>query len=191
MRLVASQTYASPWKRLGAYFIDTFFMNFVQLLGSLAGSAVAVALVTQDGIKPEVLDTAAVSGRTFGYLFWGIVVWILNTGVMQGLSGVSLGKRFMGIELLNSTGQPVGILRSLARSCAYMFLGSLSIALMPYFKGYSALFSLPFFLCVGWAFFNEKRQTWVDLAFGSIGVEAQNSTETQTEKTLEVAKKVA
>lgn len=102
---------------------------------------------------------ATVVPTATGHLFLALAVvlvtayWVWNHGYLQGRTGASLGKRCLGLTLVDQhTLQPVGMGRSLLRALAHV-LDSWS------FVGYL------------WPLWDERRQTFADKIVGTVVTE--------------------
>lgn len=84
-------------RRLVALMIDWVIASF---------SAVAIFGWTGVRFPPEgVRDQLILNG-----------VFIVEVAILVGLTGFSIGKRIMGLRLINPDGRPVGVLRALLRT---------------------------------------------------------------------------
>lgn len=118
-KVFAQSAYGSEWRRIGGFVTDRVLLSFAQLGGALFGGVVA-ALMTQRSAGPKAMDQAVAAGITLGYFFWGVVAWGLNYGVLQGMTGRSVGKMIFGLRILRADGSPIGFTRSVARSLCYV-----------------------------------------------------------------------
>lgn len=110
---------ASFFRRFIAFGIDGVGIYLVQVLGLYFGAFVASTLASVQEESIQTIERAASSGALFGYFFWSSVAWFLNYGVMQGMTGQSLGKRVMSLRVVGADGLSIGLHRSLGRTLAY------------------------------------------------------------------------
>lgn len=144
------QYYGSRGRRLGGYIADRLAIFGVQCAGGLLGAFVAALMV---GNVPEKVSERAVSiGMLLGWFFWGLAAWFLNYGILQGKMGGTIGKLIFGLRLLNADGSPVGIVKSMGRTVAYL------VSSLPVFVGFAAIF------------WDDRRQCWHDLVCSTIVV---------------------
>lgn len=137
-------SYSSGGRRVGAYVADQVAMTFVQSGGLLLGSIVAGLMVSQEMSK-EVQNQAVVNGMVLGWIFWGLVAWFINYGVLQGLTGATVGKMIFSIRVVKEDAQPIGIVKSMARTIAYY------ASALPFGIGFVALV------------WSKKSQCWHDV----------------------------
>jgi len=135
--------YASFFKRLVAYIVDNILVFIV----------VAMAFVI---VIPGFADTDNSEGMLT--LFWLTfifynVVFLGYFTISVGTAGQTLGKYFMGIEVLTTGGELPGFGRAFIRSIGY------------YFSGF--IFYLGFFI----ALFDSRSQTLHDKLAGTVVVE--------------------
>lgn len=135
-------TFPAPLvSRVAAHVIDVVAPSFV-LLVLLAGS-----------MRTRYVRLAVVA-VVLGLLAWAVfVVW--SSCVRQGRTGQSLGKRVLGIRLVDAaTGRPVGVGRAVLRQVAHL------------------LDTLPFLLGYLWPVWDEWRQTFADKVCSTLVVRA-------------------
>jgi uncharacterized RDD family membrane protein YckC len=66
--------------------------------------------------------------------FWGFFAQFINTAIIQGMTGSSLGKRIVGIEVVNIDGEPIGVVKSALREMAKL------VSALPFALGYLMIF---------------------------------------------------
>jgi len=89
------QTYASFWRRLGAYVIDGILMNLLQLIWILPAMAGGMTSGDEDSAQLVV---------TLG----GFVASVLYFTFMEsGKSQATLGKRWLGLKVVDENGQRI------------------------------------------------------------------------------------
>ena len=113
--------YAVRGRRLLAFVLDFSFLTVVSYVGAYLGAFIAAFLIAMQPVDQSILNHAAASGFMFGALFWAVVGWTLNYGVLQGLGGASVGKLITGIKVTNEDGSQVGFLKSIGRTTLYGF----------------------------------------------------------------------
>lgn len=106
-------TRAGRAHRLGASLLDSFFM----LVPALAGLGLGLALFG----SPLIAFWLALAGA----LGMGVV----NVGLFLGEGGATLGKKLMGITVLDRRGQLLGWRRALAREFLYKSASTLTLGL--------------------------------------------------------------
>lgn len=130
---------ASFVRRVAAHLIDVVLPGLVVL--------VLVAGLARTGHRLPALGVLVL-----GFLAW-LLVLLVNSGVRQGATGQTIGKRALGIRLVGvSTRQPVGPGRSVLRLVAHL------------------LDTLPFLLGYLWPVWDERRQTFADKVCSTIVV---------------------
>lgn len=147
---MAPTAFASWWTRCFAFVIDSALAWAAQFLGAFLGAVVAFAMVGLDAPQ-AISEDASGQGMAFGWFFWGAAAWFINLGVLQGLTGASLGKMLLGIRVVRgSDGAPLGLGKSLLRSVCYV------VSSLPLYLG---------FLAPLWS---ARRQCWHDAIVGSV-----------------------
>jgi len=66
---------------------------------------------------------------------------LINYGMLQGVTGASIGKTLMGLQVARLDGSPIGILRSLYRTSLYL------LSAIPVYSGFLAALRDPAGLC--------------------------------------------
>ncbi len=110
----------SNWSdRLNAYMIDALV---IQLLPALL---YLVAALTGNSVTGPTGTTS--TPTTIGKVLMGIALalaltlWVWNRGIRQGKTGQSIGKKIIGIHLINATtGAPVGVGTALLRDLCHL-----------------------------------------------------------------------
>ncbi len=103
---------ATNWNRIVAYVMDAWVFVLAAAVGGTFGEWFEI-IVT--GVAPS----ADRLGMNFGFYFWGWAITFLNVGVLQGLTGSSLGKHAMGLRVVRKDGAPIGVRRSVLRSLGH------------------------------------------------------------------------
>lgn len=80
-----------------------------------------------------------------------IALFILYHSYWNAEGRLSLGKRLMGIQVVDEEGNPLGLWKSALRSAAYLLSGTLGLGFI-------------------WGLFSRDRQTWHDVIVGSVVV---------------------
>jgi len=146
--------------------IDTGLVSAAQVMGAVFGGVLS-SLLAQPGAK------VMSNGFAFGWLFWGAAFFVLNSVVLQGLTGSSIGKRMVGLQVVGDDGRPTGIRLGALRAVMQL------VSAIPLYAGYLV------------SFFDEKRRTWHDLIAGTSVVQitphAENETQTEKEEILQAA----
>lgn len=110
-------------RRLAAFWIDLFSSTAVQLAGGVVGGFLGVFYAGYRDFPEPVMQEFADTGIVFGYYFWTFATLILNYGVLQGLTGSTVGKLVCGLQVVREDGSRLGIFKSLARTSAYYVSG--------------------------------------------------------------------
>ena len=133
--VAASAGRSGFWRRFGAVLVDGILLGIVGwVVGQVFGQDVTTV---EDGTA-----SYSISGGAAGVL---LLVNLAYFVVMEGGSGATLGKRALGIRVVDSTsGGPIGY-------------GS---ALVRWFARY--LSALPFMLGYLWMLWDDNKQTWHD-----------------------------
>lgn len=143
---------APRYLRIVAYGLDTVVTYAGQLMGAYGGAVIAATLFSVQGAPELLVRQAASQGSILGWLFWGTAVWVLNFGVLQGLTGSTLGKRICRIQVMREDGSAFGVGNSLTRSMCYI------LSALPFYMGFLAIF------------WSRQKQGWHDLIAGTIVV---------------------
>ena len=117
--------YGSRINRLLAYVIDSWLILGCQLGGAVFGQ--------------ELLPSE--EGSILGFLAAGALVVFLNYGVLQGISGASLGKWTMNLQVVRTDGSPINIAHSSYRTSLYL------LSILPAYAGYLVFLWSPARLC--------------------------------------------
>lgn len=142
--------------RLGGYLIDGLLMYGAQVGGMFLGGVVAVLMLQAqlpEGVPvSSATDQAVARGMLLGWVFWGVAAWILNFGVLQGMTGATVGKRLLGLRVVRLDGSTLGVWRSMGRSLAY------AVSAIPLYLGFASIF------------WSERSQCWHDAICGTLVV---------------------
>lgn len=141
--------FGSPGARLGGSLVDGLFMYCAMLGGAFLGGFLA-ALMADPAASRKVVENSTASGMLLGLMFWGCAGWFLNFGILQGMTGKTLGKSLFKIKVVNLDGSPIGVLKSLSRSSCYW------ISYIPFGVGFAALL------------WNKNSQCWHDAICGTV-----------------------
>jgi uncharacterized RDD family membrane protein YckC len=96
---------AAPFRvRFLSHIIDLFLLQAVQLFGAYCGGMMATTVLSFRQAPELVVSEGAATGMIFGWLFWGLVGAALNYGVLQVLSGGTLGKAVCGLRVVYLNG---------------------------------------------------------------------------------------
>ncbi len=117
--------YGSRINRLLAYVIDSWLIFGSQMLGAKWG---------QSWIPSE-------TGMLAGFIGSGGLAVFFNYGMLQGVTGASIGKTLMGLQVAQLDGSPIGIFRSLYRTSLYL------VSAIPAYFGFLAAIRDPNRLC--------------------------------------------
>lgn len=115
------RTAAASIKRLSAFGADLIILGAVQAFGASLGGALGAffqSLITRDS---DLISQAAISGTQWGGTFWFTAAFILNFGVLQGLTGATLGKGLFQLQTLTVAGEFLGVRMALFRSILYLY----------------------------------------------------------------------
>lgn len=146
---LTTSPFASHISRLSAFCVDLGLLALAQGGGSLFGSWL-ITQMAEPNPTTRALEKAQTQGGFLGWLVAGIAVWGLNYGILQGLTGASVGKNFFGLRITLENGAPVGVFRSLFRSLCYI------LSLAPFGVGFVSLL------------WSEGHQAWHDLLAGTL-----------------------
>ncbi|MBB2924972.1 RDD family protein [Cellulomonas cellasea] len=145
---------ASWGLRVGAHLLDTLLVvvPYYGLLG--------LALVNSEP-GYDVTGAPTRVPTPLGVLFFVLALvlvtayWVWNRGYLQGRTGATLAKRWLGLRVVDQhTLQPLGMGRSLLRDLAHVLDGwSLNIGYL-------------------WPLWDDRRQTFADKVVGTVVVEA-------------------
>jgi len=108
-------------RRLAAFMVDQTMIQIVFTTGFFLWSIISV-ITSQvgQGLTPEEASQNVHEGGMV-VMFWGnIICWgftLLYYAICEGRFGRALGKRLMGLKVVNKEGQSVGFWRALLRAC--------------------------------------------------------------------------
>lgn len=155
-------SYAGWWHRAAAYVIDIGLAGVPTLFVVSLGLALTAPTEQEYSSYPETGATWLAAAITVLGLVVYVTIAVSNQVVRQGRTGQSLGKKWLGIAVVEeSTGRPLGPARALLRWGA-----QLTINLF----GNQFFLGLPSLLNVLWPLWDDKHQTWHDKTVGSIVV---------------------
>jgi len=140
---IEKEFYGTPLRRLSGYVLDRLFTVLVQSGGLILGAIVASMMLGKD-VPTKTVQSAISGGMTLGWVFWGLVAWFLNYGILQGILGSTIGKMIVGTRVINGDGEAVGIVKSLVRTVAY------AVSALPLCLGFFAIF------------WSKRSQAWHD-----------------------------
>jgi uncharacterized RDD family membrane protein YckC len=134
---VSSSTVGSEragfWRRFVAAFVDSILL-----------AVVTVPITAAAGMDP---------GASAGAMVVTAVISVAYIAVLEGKSGQTLGKRAMGIWVVDAdTGEPIGVSRAVGRWFARI------------------VSSLPIYLGYFWMLWDGNKQTWHDKMVSSVVV---------------------
>jgi uncharacterized RDD family membrane protein YckC len=96
-----------------------------------------------------------------GLVFYGLAfvtitgIWVWNRGFLQGRTGASLAKRWLGLRVVDQhTLQPLGVGRALLRDLTHL------------------LDAWSFYVGFLWPLWDDRRQTFADKLVGTVVVDA-------------------
>jgi uncharacterized RDD family membrane protein YckC len=139
--------FASFWSRFGAAFIDYLILSPFAIIGRIVGSSGKRDIHTCGFDPSRMCESPAGSTVALSLLITltGLVVAILYYGLLEGRTGQTIGKRALGIMVLDAhTGTPIGVGRAIGR-----YFG----------KFLSTAFCLLGYL---WMLWDPQKQTWHD-----------------------------
>lgn len=143
--------YASWWSRVGAYLLDGLVVMAVLIVPFGVGAAIAFAGAKTDPVTDELTDVNPLGFViiVLGYLaVFAFAIW--NQAIRQGRTGQSLGKQWVGIQVVRAdSGQFLGAGTGFLRLIMNSILGSC-------------------FLNYLWPLWDERKQTWHDKVVGSV-----------------------
>ena len=138
--------YASVWRRLGAYLVDVIPILCLVLLVFVLffdfGETYAKYSSSPGNIEARVnflIERNRI--RDISFLLWVIYGALLEGTVLQG----TLGKKALGITVVDESGRRISTGRSIARNMAKI------VSLIPLGLGFI------------WALFSKERKTWHDM----------------------------
>jgi len=152
--------FAGFWSRFGAAFLDGLILSPFGIISRIV-LATGTKEITQCGFARSP-TTGLCSGPSGGtrslavlIVLLGIVAAILYYGFTEGRTGQTVGKRALGVKVLDSrTGLPIGVGRAIGR----------------YFAKF--LSAIPCGLGYFWMLWDPNKQTWHDKIVGSYVVTA-------------------
>lgn len=158
--------YASWWSRVGAYLIDVILAVVPAMIVASIGLVIATepTRVAREQFGPSAEAEPNWLGLMIAVLgfFIYLAVAVSNQVILQGRTGQSLGKKWLGIAVIEeATGRPLGPSLALARWGV-----QLTINLV----GKYLLLGIPGLLDSLWPLWDAKNQTWHDKAVRSVVV---------------------
>jgi len=132
-----------------AYVFDSWLLLGAGFGGGVFGSMLANALAAgaRDAAHAR---SAGEAGFLFGWVFWGAAAWILNFGILQGMTGASLGKMIFKLRVVQVGGSPIGVPLAFGRSAAQV------LSILPCWLGYAPIL------------WSARRQGLHDLVCGTV-----------------------
>lgn len=142
---------ASWGRRVGAFLLDELVALVPYML-----FGVGALVNSEPGVDAYGNPTTNPTGVGSVFLLLAVtslaVVWVWNRGVLQGRTGQSLAKRWLGIRLVDaSTGQPLGTGRALLRDVCHIADGF-------------------FYLGYLWPLWDARKQTFADKIVSTVVV---------------------
>lgn len=126
--------------------VVAFALDIVLFIGLFLAALKAVA--------PEEAIATHSKGFVMAWMFIGF--FILYHAFMSSEGRVSLGKRLVGIRIVDMHGHPLGVPAALLRSLAYLLSGIGSLGFL-------------------WGLLNKSRQGWHDILAGSVVVSSRRN----------------
>jgi uncharacterized RDD family membrane protein YckC len=159
----------SSWaRRVGAYLIDGLVLYipteiFIRLLITTGHYDSLIGFLEPHASGGQILTSIL--------LLWGPA--LAYFGFFNGWRGQTVGKLAVGICVRDArTGEPIGILRGVAREGVVVFLGALPLVLIVHVAAQLGLLALaldlPIDLNYLWPLFDARNQAWHDKVVGSI-----------------------
>ena len=150
--------FAGFWSRFGAAFIDALILSPFGIIGRivLSSGKRQIRSCFVSGVPRYCTVPAGSTWALWGLItLAGIVAAILYYGLLEGRTGQSLGKRALGITVLDTrTGAPIGVGRAIGRYFAKI------LSTIPCLLGYL------------WMLWDPNKQTWHDKIVSSYVVTA-------------------
>jgi uncharacterized RDD family membrane protein YckC len=144
--------YASFWKRVFAYLIDSAIVGFIA--GVPAGCLGVVAPMFMTGMDEDLFVLVIVI-IVFIAMIWAIIASTLYFAIMWARTGQTLGKKLLGIKVVTADWNPPSFWRSVGRAVIGYWLSSL-------------VFGVGFL----WMLWDDYQQCWHDKLFGTYVIEA-------------------
>jgi uncharacterized RDD family membrane protein YckC len=144
--------YASFWKRLFAYLIDSAIVGFI--VGVPAGCLGGIAPLFMTEMDEELLVFVIVIIALIVGL-WAVIASILYFAIMWSRTGQTLGKKLLGIKVVTAEWVPPSFWRAAGRAVIGYWLSDL-------------VFGLGFL----WMLWDDYQQCWHDKLFGTYVIEA-------------------
>ncbi|WP_181719701.1 RDD family protein [Nocardia gipuzkoensis] len=158
--------YASWWSRVGAYLIDYLLAVVPTVIVVCVGLVIATEptrsarqqFYSSVDAAPNMLGLMI---AVFGFFVY-LAIAVSNQVVLQGRTGQSLGKKSVGIAVLEeATGRPLGVSPALVRWGTQLTI---------HVVGNHLLLGIPGLLNSLWPLWDAKNQTWHDKAVRSVVV---------------------
>ncbi len=125
---------ASPWRRIAAVLINSLLYIAVALISVLIAGLVSAAVPS----NMEILSTTIKGGLTLLSLF----AFPIYQLVLLCSHGYTLGKKWMGIQVIRTTGDDAGFLRAfLLREVVYLLIVALVAGVVGFMIGFGGAFS--------------------------------------------------
>lgn len=140
-----------------AFGVDLLGLYLGQIIGAYFGAFLALFLSAAPEAPDAVLLDHARQGFIWGFVFWGFVCWFLNFGVLQGMTGQTIGKMIFRLQVVKEDGTPIGVKLALVRSFCYW------VSALPLGFGFLS------------AIWDSKKQAWHDLLCFTMVVKPQKA----------------
>lgn len=139
--------FAGFWSRFGAVLLDTLILSPFGILARivLTNGKKEIRVCSFNANLYCKVPTSSTRSLYWLIVLAGFVAAILYYGLMEGRTGQTIGKRALGIKVLDtSTGTPIGVGRAIGRHFAKI------LSAIPCLLGYL------------WMLWDPNKQTWHD-----------------------------
>lgn len=147
--------FASFGSRLGAFLIDSLILGIIAAIVLFGGVAVAGMAIASDP-ESSAMGSLALGIGLFTYALLFVIPWLYYARSESGMKMATIGKRALGIQVIDSSGYPISFLRATGRHFSKAFISGM-ICGMGYF----------------FPLFTAKKQALHDLVVSTLVVKAK------------------
>ena len=103
-----------------AFSIDLIAVTGLAKLGAYLSGFLLVFVSALKGQSSDLSQSQIFAAIQMGNFFWFFTAAYFNYGLLQGMTGSSLGKHFCGLIVVDQDLQPVGLTHSWVRTLSYL-----------------------------------------------------------------------
>lgn len=156
--------YGGFWRRAVAFLIDKTILNFTSLILFFIGILALGSGFKSCGYSPSLeIFTELTVNFLIVYYIMTTLLYVLYFTYFHGTTGQTIGKKILGLKVVQSTGEPMTLGIAFLRWVGYIISG------------------LILYLGFIWIAFDGKKQGWHDKIAGTCVIKVKSRTESPTE----------